>query len=124
MRRYRYRAIRLFHIALWCVIIILSLNVLIKGINVLGKDSLNKVTNSFEKKIISTLCNNMIESNLPIAEYIADNDGTNSGFILNAMIDNFPINQYIAKASDGVGDNYIKEEENILLSSFGKDFFV
>ncbi|BCJ94954.1 hypothetical protein acsn021_25230 [Anaerocolumna cellulosilytica] len=111
MRRYRYRAARLFHIILWSVILILSLNVLTKGIRILGGDSAAKSAKSLGARMISSISDYMVTSNIPIMDYItSDEESKSNNFILNTMIRAFPINEYIAKANDGSYSNYIENK--------------
>ncbi len=114
MRRYKYRAARLFHIALWSMILILSLNVMIKCIRIFGREGSNS-EDSFEAKIVTSACNYMFQSGIPILKYISASGGKESNnFILNTMVGSFPINRYIAQASEGIENNLIEDETDIL----------
>lgn len=122
MRRYRYRAARLFHIILWSVILILSLNVLTKGIRVLGGDSASKSANSLGARIISSISDYMLTSSIPIMDYTVSGDNSKkNNFILNTMLSAFPINEYIAKANDGSYSNYI-ENKTTITNTLAKGF--
>ncbi len=113
MRRYKYRAARLFHIALWSIILILSFNVLIKCIRILGPDVVGGTEESFEAKIVTAACNYMMQSGIPILGYISGTrENENKSFILNTMIGSFPINQYIAQASGTLDNNFIEDQTN------------
>ncbi|MGB8451926.1 MAG: stage II sporulation protein P [Anaerocolumna sp.] len=118
MRRYKYRAARLFHLALWSIILILSLNVMIKCIRIFGPDMESNSTESFQSKVVSAACNYMLQSNIPILGYVSDSgENENKSFILNTMVGTFPINRYIAAASDGTENNFI-EDNNTLNMAF------
>lgn len=115
MKRYRHRAIRLFHILLWSIILILSLNVLIKCIRILGPEQEDSFTGSFGEKIVSAACNYMMQSHIPILGYVSDGmKKENKSFIFNAMIGSFPINRYIAQASEDEGSNFIEDQSSTL----------
>ncbi len=123
MRRYKYRAVRLFHITLWTLILILSLNVLIKCIRIFGPEGSN-LAESFEAKMVSEACNNMIQSGIPILEYISRNGEMENNFILNTMAGSFPINRYIVQASEGTENNLIEEEaDTFYLTDGSKQLF-
>lgn len=112
MRRYKYRATKLFHILLWSIILILSMNVLIKCIRILGPEEGN-YTGSFGEKIVSAACNYMIEAHIPIIGYVsAGENNDNKSFIFNTMVGTFPINNYIAQASEDEGNNFIEEDQS------------
>ena len=112
MRRNKYRAAKLFHIVLWSIILILSMNVLIKCIRILGPEEGN-FTGSFGEKIVSAACNYLTESHIPIIGYVsAGEDKDNKSFIFNTMVGTFPINNYIAQASEDQGNNFIEEDQS------------
>ncbi|QHQ61923.1 stage II sporulation protein P [Anaerocolumna sedimenticola] len=122
MRRYKYRIARLFHIALWSIILILSLNVLIKCIRILGPGTGGNSGESFETHMVTAACNYMMQSGIPILGYISGSEeNENRNFILNTMIGNFPINRYIAQASDGSENNLIEDQNNALLFAGGNN---
>lgn len=115
MRRYKRRATRLLHIALWSIILILSLNVLIKCIRILGPEGESAAEGSIGEKIVSAACNYMLQSNIPILGYVsAGEENENKSFIFNTMVGNFPINRYIAQASEDTGNNFIEDQTNTL----------
>lgn len=112
MRRNKYRATKLFHIVLWSIILILSMNVLIKCIRILGPEEGN-FTGSFGEKIVSAACNYIVESHIPIIGYVsAGEENDNKSFIFNTMVGTFPINHYIAQASEDAGNNFIEEDQS------------
>lgn len=112
MRKYKYRAAKLFHIVLWSIIFILSINVLIKCIRILGPEK-GGFGRTFGEMIVSAACNYMAESQIPIVGYVANNGDDNYiSNIFNAMAGDFPINHYIAQASEEVGNNYIEEKQS------------
>lgn len=121
MRRFKHRAERLFHIIVWSTILILGINVLVKGFLILGDNGLGKSTNSIKEKAVSAAVNGMLESGMPILDYVTDKEQfEENGFILNTVLGGFPINRYIAQANDSVHENYI-QGKNSLLFSYGND---
>jgi stage II sporulation protein P len=115
MRRYKYRVTRLFHIALWGIILLLSLNVLIKCIQIFGPEAESTLTDTIGQKIVTVACNYMLQSNIPILGYVSGREeNENKSFILNTMLGAFPINRYIAQASDVPGSNYIEDQMDTL----------
>ncbi len=116
MRRYKYRAARLFHIVLWSIIFILSFYILIKCIRIFYLDSLSQSTQTLEANVVSAACNNMIQSNLPILDYIENQKEKDSkNLILSTMAGVFPINRYIVEAKEEAQDNLIEDENKSLL---------
>lgn len=120
MKKYKYRAARLFQIAMWSVIFILSINLLIKCIRIYRTNSPSQTTQSLESNLVSAACNYMIQSNIPILDYIAKQDESgNNNFILNTLAGVFPINRYVAEANEYIDDNLIDEQKESLLLTNG-----
>lgn len=113
MRKYRYKAERFFFMTLWTIILILSFTVLIKGINVLGNNSLAKTSESLKKEFISVFSNYVLETHSPLLHYVEDTNGDSSGYAFNGIIHSFPINEYVARADTNTDRQYI--ENNPLL---------
>lgn len=113
MRRYRYKAERFFFMTLWTIILILSFTVLIKGINVLGNNSLAKSSESLKKKFVTVLSNYVLETHSPLLHYVEYTNGDSSGYAFNGIIHSFPINEYVARADTTSERQYI--ENNPLL---------
>lgn len=112
MKRYRYRTVKLFHITLWCIILLLSLNVFVKCIRIFGLESGAGSTESFGTKVISSACNYILQSRISITDYISNSEAEeDNNFILNAMLDSFSINQYIAAASNITDNNLIEDQK-------------
>ncbi len=118
MKKYKYRTARLFHIALWSLILVLSLNVLIKCIRIFGGDTVSNPAESLKTKVVSAAFNYMLQSNIPILEYVSGS-GENKSFILNTMTGTFPINRYIAQARDEIENNLIENRMDTLLFTNG-----
>lgn len=103
MGRFKYKAAKLFQIAIWSIILLLSFNVLIKSIRILGV--------KVGEEIVTAACNYLTESHIPIMGYVAKEGKKDyKSHILNAMAGNFPINYYIAQASEYKDSNYIEAE--------------
>ncbi len=101
MRRYRYKAERMFFMTLWSIILILSFTVLIKGINVLGNNGLAKTSISLKEKVITVISNYVLENHNSIFQYVRDtSENSNSSYALSGMIHSFPINEYVANATE------------------------
>lgn len=121
MKRYKHRAERLFHIIVWSVILILGINVLIKGIIILGNDTLPKSAESIKEKAVSAAVNGMLESGMPILDYVTDMEQyEKNGFLLNTLVGGFPINRYVAQANERINDSYIKNDDSLLFV-YGND---
>lgn len=121
MKRYKRRAERLVYIIVWSIILILGINVLVKGVLILGDDSLAKSADSIKKKAVSAAVNGMLESGMPILDYVTDKEQyEENGFILNTVMGGFPINRYIAQANELSNENYI-QNNNSLLFTYGND---
>lgn len=116
MRRYRYKVERFFFMTLWTIILILSFTVLIKGINVLGNNSLAKSSVSLKEKFITVVSNYVLESHSPLLHYIEDANGKDSGYAFSGIIHNFPINEYIARADTTEGRQYIENNPMLYTS--------
>lgn len=108
MKRYRYKAERFFFMTLWTVILILSFTVLVKGINVLGNDSLAKSSESLKEKLIIVFCNYVLETHSPILQYVTDKNEDGASYALSGIIHSFPINEYVARADTGGERQYIE----------------
>ena len=120
MKRYRYKTDRLFHKALWCIIIILSFSILIKCIGIFGTDTLSQSTKSLESNLVSAACNYMIQSNIPMLDYVTNKDqNQNNNVILNTIVGVFPINRYVAEANEYIDDNLIDDNKESLLLTNG-----
>ncbi len=116
MRRYRYKAERFFFMTLWTIILILSFTVLIKGINVLGNNSLAKSSESLKEKFITVVSNYVLESHSPLLHYIEDTNGKGSGYAFSGIIHNFAINEYVARADTTEGRQYIENNPMLYTS--------
>ncbi|MDF2589759.1 MAG: putative rane protein [Anaerocolumna sp.] len=106
MRRYKYRVIRLFHIMVWSLIIIFSLNLLIKCIRIFGTDS-SGVTP--ESNLVTTAGNYMVQS-IPIMDYISASDNNANNMLFNNLVGTFPINRYVTEVYDDTDNNYIEDD--------------
>jgi stage II sporulation protein P len=106
MRRYKYRVIRLFHIMVWSLIIIFSLNLIIKCIRIFGTDS-SGVTP--ESNLVTTACNYMVQS-IPIMDYISASNNNVNNMLLNNLVGTFPINRYVTNVYDDTNNNYIEDD--------------
>jgi stage II sporulation protein P len=121
MKRYRHRAERMVYIIVWSIILILGINVLVKGILILGDDSLTKSADAIKNKAVSAAVNGILESGMPILEYVTDKEQyEENGFILNTVMGGFPINRYIAQANELVNENYV-QKNNSLLFTYGNE---
>lgn len=117
MRRYRHRAERFVYIIVWSIILILGINVLVKGILILGDDSLAKSANSMKNKAVSAAVNGMLKSGVPILDYVTDKEQYEAnGFILNTVVGGFPINRYIAQANERVNESYVQTNSSLLFT--------
>lgn len=117
MRRYRHRAERLVYIVVWSIILILGVNVLVKGILILGDDSLAKSANTMKNKAVSAAVNGLLESGVPILDYVTDKEQyETNGFILNTVVGGFPINRYVAQANELVNENYVQNSGSLLFT--------
>lgn len=116
MKRYRYKAERLFFMTLWTIILILSFTVLIKGINVLGNDSLAESSESLKEKMIIVFCNYVLERNSPVLQYVKDMNGDNTTYAFDGIIHSFPINEYVARADTAAESEYIENNPMLYTS--------
>lgn len=123
MRKYRYKAERFFFMTLWTIILILSFTVLIKGVNVLGNNSLAKSSESLKEKFITVLSNYVLEAHSPLLHYVEDTNGVTKGYAFGSIIHSFPINEYVARADTASERQYIENnqmlytKDNILMGS-------
>lgn len=127
MKKNRYRAERFIYITVWSVILILAINVLVKGIFILGGDSVAKKASSLKERIISSAINHMYETEIPIVKYVSNKEQYDSnGFLVDSVVGGFPINQYIASANEKIKEDnhdnsdYI-EENDTLIFAYGED---
>ncbi|SHO54005.1 stage II sporulation protein P [Anaerocolumna xylanovorans] len=117
MKRYRYKAERLFFMTLWTIILILSFTVLIKGINVLGNNGLAKSSESLKEKFITVLSNYVLETHSPLLHYVEDTNGDAKGYAFNGIIHSFPINEYVARADTVTERQYIENNPMLYTSN-------
>ncbi len=118
----RYKKAGLFHITVWGLIIFLSIRLIIQCIQIFGAELNSDSKAPVENKLISSLCNYMMQSNIPIADYVI-NDGKenkHNNFILNAMAGISPINRYVAENAD-LNDHYIEEDHDSGILANGSD---
>lgn len=108
----RYRKARLFHITVWGLIVFLSIRLIIQCIQIFGAELNTDSRTPVENKLISSLCNYMMQSNIPIADYVINDgkDNKQNNFILNAMAGISPINRYVAENADS--NHYIEEDHD------------
>ncbi len=108
----RYRKARLFHITVWGLIVFLSIRLIIQCIQIFGAELNIDSRTPVENKLISSLCNYMMQSNIPIADYVINDgkDNKQNNFILNAMAGISPINRYVAENADST--HYIEEDHD------------
>lgn len=133
--------IKLFHMLVWCAILVFSIYLMIKCIQIFGnetKDENEKVETisihkeedskdsvelkAIETSIISAICNYMIQSTVSILNYVSNiGDIISDDLIMNTFIVNMPINRYVAledqseqeNTTDKLFASYIDEIERI-----------
>lgn len=137
MRRYKYRAEKFFYITVWCVIIVLAINVIIKSIEVYGTgnsstavhtsntlilDNSNSDTSKQDKTInidktkttfIGRAVNYIMSSNIPILRYAAK-DEIRTNLIFNHLVGMFPINEYAMDYVDTKDEHFIEDLDGTL----------
>jgi stage II sporulation protein P len=121
MKRDKYRVVRLFHMGLWSGIFLFSLYILIKCMQVFAIGTSDQSAKVLETQVVLTACNYMIESNVPILNYISDQEEneTNNAIITN-LAGVFPINRYIAEVKE-VDNTIIEEEQGSIKLANGSD---
>lgn len=122
MKKYsRYRKARLFHITVWGLIVFLSIRLIIQCIQIFGAELITDSKAPVENKLISSMCNYMMQSNIPIADYVLNDskDNKQNNFILNTMAGIFSINRYV---TENVEPNYqYIEEDHDSIIAHGSD---
>jgi stage II sporulation protein P len=114
MKRYKKRTAGLFHITVWSIIIFLSIYILIQCVKIFGMETKIKAETYEEPKenTISTTFNYMMQSSIPILDYVNDQNNNNSHSFLNLAVRIFPINRYIADTED---EQIFEENEDTII---------
>ncbi|MDF2950687.1 MAG: putative rane protein [Anaerocolumna sp.] len=114
MKRYKKRTAGLFHITVWSIIIFLSIYILIQCVKIFGMETKIKAETYEEPKenTISTTFNYMMQSSIPILDYVNDQNNNNSHSLLNLAVRIFPINRYIADTED---EQIFEENEDTII---------
>lgn len=113
----RYKKARLFHITVWGLIVFLSIRLIIQCIQIFGAELTTDSKAPVENKLISSMCNYMMQSNIPIANYvISDNKEYNP--ILDTMAGIFAINRYVSENVE-LNNQYIEEDHDSIITNGG-----
>lgn len=121
MKRHRVKIEKIVYIIVWSIILLLGVNVLVKGVLILGDGRITKSANTIKNKAVSAAVNGMLESSMPIFDYITDKGRyEENGFLLDAVLVEFPINNYIAKTDGVIRENDIKNSDTLVFT-YGND---
>lgn len=114
MKRYKNKTAGLFHITVWSIIIFLSIYILIQCVRIFGMETKIKAETYEEPKenTISTTFNYMMQSSIPILDYVNDQNNNNSHSFLNIAARIFPINRYIADTEE---EQIFEENEDTII---------
>lgn len=111
------KALKRFYLVIWGVLLVVSLLLLIENIIYIGREtSIGASTKSIKESLKADKETSRIHSDIPIMNYASDEVAGKSNIILDSIAKAFPINQYIADASQV----YDKEDnKGILMDVLG-----
>lgn len=114
MNKHKYNLAKIYHMVIWSVILVLSINLIVQSLEVFGisngKESKNK-----EKTVISSVLNYITRTNVPILKFVTKDEVSNNNFVLDNLADMFPINQYAMDVNISKIENYVEDSDMNLL---------
>jgi stage II sporulation protein P len=114
MNKHKYNFAKIYHMVIWSVILILSINLIVQSIQIFGIGNMS-TSKKEEKTILSSILNYITRTNVPILKFVTKDEERNNYFILNNLVDMFPINQYAMDVNISKMEHYIKNtDENLL----------
>ncbi len=117
MNRHKHNFTKIYHMVIWSIILVLSLNLLIQSIEVFGLGNMN-YSKKTERTVISSILNYVTRTNIPIIKIITKDEEKDNNFVLNEFAGMFPINQYAMDINSSKIEHYIKDtDENLLFLS-------
>lgn len=114
MNKHKYNLAKIYHMVIWSVILILSINLLVQSLQVFGIGNRNEST-KMEKTVISSILNYITRTNVPILKLVTKDEVKNNNFVLNNLVDMFPINQYAMDVNITKIENYVENSDMNLL---------